>query len=402
MRPRVDATRPAALARVLPGFYASAAAMDGGFFLIMAAMPFKVLAVGGGALELGLVPAIGSLVYIVCAPLAGRWSDRLGRTQLCLGGGVVLIACALLAWLAQRLDLLLALQALMGLGKALYWPPVQATIGDLSPAGLRVAVLGRFNVAWSGGKALGFVAGGLLLVAGGFQITYLAGAVCVGVAFALLPKGRLVAAAAGEATAAARTAPGPADAPDDALTLRAFRAMGWTANTAAYAILGILTHHLPQWFAHRGWDAGRYGWFLGAILASQTAVFVLLAGPVRLVWSAWRLWSPQAFGVLAVAAVPVLPAFPWLLAVAPLIGLACGVSYAASIFYSLEIPADRGRNAGIHEGLVGAGGLLPPFLAGLLVRLGCGLAAPYLLAAALAAIALGVQVGLHVRRRRVV
>jgi len=398
--PHADANGPRTLQLALRGFFGSAAAMDGGFFLIMAAMPFKVLDLGGGALELGLVPAVGSLAYIVAAPLSGRWSDRLSRTLLCLAGGAVLIACAVLAWLVERLDLLIALQALMGFGKALYWPSVQATLGDLSPGPSRVPVLGRFNVAWSGGKALGFIAGGLLLAGFGFRAAYLAGAACVAAAFVLLPKGRGVALAAREAAPPAAAGQRAEVGPPGAQVLRTFRAMGWIANTAAYGVFGILTHHLPQWFTHRGWDERDYGWYLGGILASQTIVFLVLGGAVRLAWSAWRLWLPQLMGAAAVALVPVLAHYPWLLATAPVIGLACGVSYSASIFYSLEAPGERGRNAGIHEGLIGVGGFLPPFAAGLLVRFGGQLGAPYALAAALLILSLAAQVVLHVRCRR--
>lgn len=390
------------LPRVLRGYYGSAAAMDGGFFLIMVAMPFKVLDLGGGALALGLAAAIGALSYIVGAPLAGRWSDRGNRTLLCLGGGLVLVVCAAAAWLTRQLVVLLALQALLGTGKALYWPAVQATLGDLSHAGSRVRVLGRFNVAWSGGKTAGFLAGGLLLQTLGFGAVYLAGALCVAAAFVLLPRGAKVAAAA---AVAADGAPGAPPLAGDAAAagssrLHLFRTMGWMANTAAFGAFGILTHHLPQWFLARGWDAGHYGWFLGAILASQTAVLSVLGGRVQLVWSAGRLWLPQVLGLAAVGLIPLATALGPLLLLAPLIGVACGVSYAASIFYSLEAPAERGRYAGIHEGLIGAGGFLPPLLAGLLVQAGLGLAAPYLLAAALLGGALLVQMGLFLRQAR--
>ena len=390
-----------ALPRALRGFFLSAAFMDGGFFLIMVAMPFKVLDLGGGALELGLVPAIGAVVYIVSAPLAGHWSDRVSRTLLCLGGGAVLVAAALAAWRTGRLDVLLALQGLMGLGKSLYWPAVQATLGDLSSGATRVGVLGRFNVAWSGGKTAGFLAGGLLLGALGFEAVYLGGAACVMVAFVLLPKGgrvdaALAVAGRGDATAAAASAPAPHHSTPPAAMLRAFRAMGWVANTAAYGAFGILTHHLPQWFAAQQWAPDRYGWYLGLILASQTAVFLLLAGPLPLAWSARRLWLPQVASAAAVAIIPAA-GFAGLLATAPVIGLGCGVCYAASIYYSLEGQEGRGRNAGIHEGLVGAGGLLPPLLAGLLVRWGAGLHAPYLLASALLLGAVGLQVILRIR-----
>ena len=307
MRPPVPTSLPQALQRALRGFFLSAATMDGGFFLIMVAMPFKVLALGGGALELGLVPAIGAVAYIVCAPLAGHWSDRVSRTLLCFGGGLVLVVCAVLALLIRRLELLLALQALMGLGKALYWPAVQATLADVSPGSRRIPVLGRFNVAWSTGKTLGFLIGGVLLACCGFRAVYLAGAASVVVAFVLLPKGRAVAAAVTAVAAQPATDATRSDAPGDPARLRRFLLMAWVANTAAYGAFGILTHHLPQWFAQHGWDAARYGWFLGAILASQTVVFVLLAGPVRLAWSAWRLWLPQALALVAVALIPVRP-----------------------------------------------------------------------------------------------
>ena len=389
----------AATVKSLGGFFRSAAAMDGGFFLIMVAMPFKVLALGGGALQLGLVAAIGALTYIVCAPLAGRASDRVNRSGLCLSGGLVLIACAVAAWLIRRLDLLLALQVAMGLGKALYWPVVQATLGDLSPSGMRLRVLGRFNVAWSGGKTAGFVLGGLLLSACGFGAVLLAGAGCVAAAYLLLPRAELAAAS----RLAGRSSPPPSRQPDlplaGAARLDVFRLMSWIANTAAYGAFGILAHHLPQWFLHHQWDSRFYGWFIGAILASQTLVLLALGGPLQLAWSARRLWLPQGLGLVAIVAIPLLTEFAALLVVAPFIGIACGVSYAASIYYSLEAPAARGRNAGIHEGLIGAGGFLPPLLAGILVRAGCGLSAPYLLAAALLCGSLLLQVGVYWRRR---
>lgn len=400
---------PEALPRTLRGFFLSAACMDGGFFLIMVAMPFKVLALGGGAVALGLVPAIGAVAYILFAPLAGHWSDRTSRTLLCLVGGLVLVLCAALAWLVKRLDLLLALQVLMGVGKALYWPPVQATLGDLSPGQRRGPVLGRFNLSWSTGKTLGFVAGGVLVACCGYLVTYAAGAAAVVAAFLLLPRGERLArahaaVAAGSAPAGAgpqrAAASGRPAAGDDAgdvdpLRLRTFRTMAWLANTAAYGAFGILTHHLPQWFTSQGWDPGRYGWYQGAILASQTVVFVLLAGRLRLAWSAWRLWAPQLAATAAVLVVPVAPGFVPLLLTAPLIGLGCGVAYHASIFYSLAAPGTRGRYAGIHEGLIGAGGFLPPLVAGLLVGAGLGLAAPYALAAALLAGAVLLQMALH-------
>ncbi len=257
--------------------------MDGGFFLIMAAMPFRVLDLGGGGLALGITAAVGALAYIVCAPLAGHFSDRGGRDGLALGGAVALVACAGAAWLAQHLAVIVALQVLMGLGKALYWPPVQATVGDLAPAHCRGAVLGRYNLAWSGGKSAGFVLAGLLLTRFGFGATYLAGAAAVVLATLLLPRRRPSPPRTAEAD-------GPAEPPLPA----GFLAMSWVANTAAYGTFGILTFHLPQWCAHLGWPADLYGWYLGTALACQTLVFLAL-GLRPVAWSRTRLWATRSW-----------------------------------------------------------------------------------------------------------
>ncbi len=375
-------------ARVLRGYYASAAAMDGGFFLLMTAMPFKVLALGGDAVDLGLVPAIGAIAYVVCAPLAGHWSDRAGRTRLCFAGGLTLITCAMLAYRVTTLSALLGLQLLMGLGKALYWPVVQSTLGDLTPLCDRIRVFNRFNVAWSAGKTLGFVIGGLLLARFGFRAVFLTGAVWVAVAFLALPRGSTPAPPGGVTTSPVPSLPsGP-----EAARVRALRRQGWIANLAAYGVLGILTHHLPQWFASQGWSEAQYGVFLGSIFTAQTIVFLLLTGPLRFPHAPSRLWLPQSAALAVVAAIPVLTVFPALLLAVPVLGLSCGVAYAASLHYSLESAAARGRLAGIHEAVIGAGGFLPPLLAGLVVRSSHWLGAPYVLAAGLLAAAIATQV----------
>jgi predicted MFS family arabinose efflux permease len=388
------ATRQAS-SRVLRGYYASAAAMDGGFFLIMTAMPFKVLALGGGAWELGLVPAIGAIAYVVCAPLAGHWSDRVGRARLCLGSGLTLIAGAVLAYRAETLPTLLGLQLLMGLGKAMYWPVVQSTLGDLTAPADRVKVLGRFNVAWSGGKTLGFLLGGLLLARYGFKTVFATGAASVALAFLALPRGRQA-----PVDVAAPGSSGMPLAAADSAQLRALRHQAWIANLAAYGVLGILTHHLPQWFASLGWGEARYGAFLSSIFVAQTLVFLLLTGPLRFPHAPSRLWLPQIAALAVVAAVPVVTAFPLLLAVVPVLGLSCGLAYAASLHFSLESAAARGRFAGIHEAVIGAGGFLPPMLAGLAARSTGWLGAPYELAAGLLAGAIVAQILVWERYRR--
>src|SRR5206468_1600300 len=64
-----------------------------------------------------------------------------------------------------------------------------------------------------------------------------------------------------------------------------------------------------------------------------------------------------------------LCASTWAIAVgAALVGATAATAYAHNLYYSLEEPGRRARNAGIHEALVGAAFAIPPALSGLAAR----------------------------------
>lgn len=387
--------------------YIAAFFMDGAFSLMMAAIPFKILALGGGPMALGIVPAVASLTYIVFAQLAGRWSDRGDRTWFCLAGSCVLIGFAFLAYPVGELELLILLMPVMSLGKALFWPALQAAVGDICPASRLARITAYFNIAWSGGKGLGFLAGGLLLAAFDFRITFLCGGGLALCSLLALAGRRLVPSAGSGPGPTNEGSRSPADRvaePDEpgvipAEIRRTFRHLGWLANLAANGMAGVLVYHLPKWFAVRGWDESRFGLVLAAIFLAQTATFFLLAGRIRFAYSVPRLLIPQLAAGLVVAAVPWLGSYWLLLALTPVLGASFGISYEASIYYSLHARTGRGRNAGVHESLVGLGGFLPPLLGGLAASASGWLGAPYLLAAACLFLALWWQYALWRRCR---
>ncbi len=379
-------------AALLRRMMVSAFFMDAGFFLVLAAIPYRVLALGGGPVALGLAPAVSSLTYIVATRLAGRWSDSSGRFGMILWGTIAYAAFALLAGGVARLPLLLLAMPLLGIGNALYWPTVQAAVGDLAGPGGLAREIGRFNVAWSAGKTVGYLAGGLLLAAAGFRAAFLTGAGLVALAFVAL-----LGAGSPERTGEGPAGAVPSGSPVPERTRRAFLRMGWWANFAAYGAGGVLGHQLPKWFDAVGWRETRFGLFLAAVFLGQTVAFALLAGRVRFTYSVRRLLLPQAAAAVALAALPLAGGYGLLLAGAPLLGATFGVCYAASIFYSLDTVRGKGRNAGIHESLVGAGNFAVPLLGGATVRWTGSLAAPYLVAALVMAAALLAQ-GLLARR----
>lgn len=403
--------------RLLRRLHVAAFGMDAAAFLLLAAVPYKILALGGTSLELGAIPAVSAVTYIVVTLQAGRWSDRIGRARLAQAGGATLLLFVPLAATARSLTTLAAAMPWLGLSTALFWPPAQAAVGDLAGgAGGLARGVGRFNVAWCLGKACGYFWGGLLLARWNPDTALAAGGALgvlalLGTPRALPPPGESAAPAArGPAPGAERPPAQPAGAgtaiaekapalPAPAVRAR-YRRLAWLANFAAYGAAGVLNHQLPKWFAARGWSEGWFGLFVGATFLSQAACFALLAGRLRFSYSLPRLLLPQGGAALAMALLPLLPSFPPLLALAPVLGASFGLSYTASLYASLDEPAGKGRNAGIHESLVGAGTFLLPLLSGAVARFSGWLAAPYLLSSAWILAALGLQLAWWRRRPR--
>jgi MFS family permease len=74
-----------------------------------------------------------------------------------------------------------------------------------------------------------------------------------------------------------------------------------------------------------------------------------------------------------------------------LFGIGLGTCYHSSIYHSLHAGTSRGRNAGVHESLIGLGAMLIPFLGGWLAQSTGLLTAPYMVAGAMVGIALLAQ-----------
>jgi len=132
------------------------------------AMPFAVLAIGGGAADVGLVAGAQTLPFLVFSLAAGVWADRFDRRRIMIASDLVRLACQALAG-----TLLLAGSpepwhlALIGLaygtGDAFFGPAMIGLLPQVvSPAHLQAANALR-GMTMSLGLVLGPVAAGVLV-----------------------------------------------------------------------------------------------------------------------------------------------------------------------------------------------------------------------------------------------
>lgn len=112
--------------------------------------------------QLGLLPSVFLVVYMLTAPLFGSWGDRGRRAYpIALGVGVWSVA-TLLSGFARNYSELLATRALVGVGEAALVAVAPALLADCFAPAARGRVYAIFNMAIPVGSALGFVAGGLI------------------------------------------------------------------------------------------------------------------------------------------------------------------------------------------------------------------------------------------------
>lgn len=371
--------------------FAAAFSADCALYLVNSAVPFKALRLGADPLDLGLLATASTGAYALFVNVSGRASDRFSRLTLarlsCMG---VIVACIGFT-LADQVSRMLLFAPVAGASLAFFWPCTQASIADRSTPGTLARNLGRFNMSWSSGKGLGFLCGGALLAAFNAEVVFTLGSVLLFGIFFVLPyepagAGSPPPAPAATETPRAEVATGAehaGHAPDAGTMLRAtrFRRVAWVANGTAYGVASTLIYHYPRLVQEHGWSARTFGLFMGGLYFTQTIAFVILTRSAH----AWRfrrapLYVPQLLLAAGVLALP-LASGVRLGVTAIVFGFALSMCYSASIYYSLLGHTERGKNAGVHELLIGLGSMTVPLAGGFAART-WGLAAPYAVAAA--------------------
>lgn len=381
--PQHDAVEDRAGHRGLRRLFAVAFLADFQLYLIYTAMPFKALHLGAGPFELGLLAALSTGTYALLVGPFGRLSDRVSRTQLARFSCVGTILGCIGSTLAPEVRWMYLAAPFVGGSMSPFWPSVQAAVADRSATSRLERNLGRFNLSWTLGKASGFFLGGVIVATLGSAATFTV-ASCVAFAlFFVLP---------GPTSPAREPAPASAlTTPHEDPRAARFRRPAWVANGIAFGVGATLNHHYPRLIREFGWGPETFGLFLGLIYLTQAVTFVtLMWRPERWRFRRSPLILPQVLLLLAVLGLPFADRSR-LLVSALVFGFGLGSCYSASIYYSLHAGIQRGRNAGVHEGMLGVGSMLVPFLGGLGARVLQAIWMPYAVAGAAVVLSLLVQ-----------
>lgn len=240
------------------------------------------------------------------------------------------------------------------------WPSLQAILSHSQTPGELPRTAGIYNLVWAGASALAYFTSGALLDHVGGEILFWIPAGLHVIQLLMLPRLQKIDA----------SLPPPQPAPIEMRTTelnprpiaraRTFVKLAWIANPFAYmAIYGVIPiiPHIAKQFDLSPTTAGLIGsiWFWVRVAA--------FAG--LWLWPGWHYrfrWLIAAFLALigSYLAIPFSTGVGMLIAAQIVFGLAVGLIYYSSLFYSMDVGESRGKRGGFHEAAIGLGIFVGP------------------------------------------
>jgi DHA1 family multidrug resistance protein-like MFS transporter len=133
-----------------------------GYGIVIPILPFYIESMDAGGTELGLLTASYAVMRLICGPIWGSLSDRMGRKPILLIGIFGYVITMIWFGLATQLWMLFAARILSGILSSATAPTTMAYIGDSTPEKERGGGMGLLGAAGGVGTIFGPVLGGFL------------------------------------------------------------------------------------------------------------------------------------------------------------------------------------------------------------------------------------------------
>ncbi|MGD9495677.1 MAG: MFS transporter [Armatimonadota bacterium] len=324
------------------------------------AVQFRGNELGASPLVLGLLGTVSSLAYTIGCLFTGRLSDRFGRRLLTAGSCLICAGAWLVMSRADSPLQLLAIFPLSGAAVSMFWPPLQAWLSEVTVGGRQRLVenIGAFNVSWTIGLMLGPPLAGFTWAFGSATPFAIATLAVLGVLVVLQ-------------TVPTRVDGGGEDVPEDDIVrpdgevAQRFLYLAWIANFASWFGRGMNMVVFPKLGSDLGMSESVIGVVVASLLAGQLVMFGFLRTSVAWRYRLWPLTLSLAAGAAGYILAWVSHSPAAFAASFALSGLGAGVTYVASLYYSLEGGGDsRGGRTGIHEAVLGSGLFIGPLMGG--------------------------------------
>ena len=342
--------------------YAIATLMSVCNLAFQATIPFKLQILGKGLDVVGFLSTWTSLCYALVSVSFGWVSHRFGPRRVMVTTLLIFGVMALaIPWTTAAWQIYLSATVFYST-ICLFWVAMEhASVGWHRQLTL-IQSTAYFAVAFSLGNAIGQLSSSLLQRQTVSTPFFVAAGITVPVLFLTL---RTVSAVANQTTA-------PAHAALKAEVVIGWQQSLWTARIGllgTYGLYALICCFLPRYLC----EVRQFSKPLAGGMVVITLLTMSLTFGVHSLCKGWphRLWMVRLCPFVALGSsllTGLATSVPVIVLGAVVLGIAAATSYTHHLYYSLEDPRHRARNAGIHEGVVGLAFMIPPALAGLAVR----------------------------------
>jgi MFS family permease len=301
--------------------------------------------------------------YMIAAWQSGRFAARFGRGVslktgfLCLTS--LMVAGAFLTGAMAQIIVL----AVYGAALTLVWPALETLVSERETQSGVQKMVGIYNCIWAGAAACAYFTGGKLYdELGTGAIFWVPAGIFLGQFLLVLwlePHHAAVLATTPEPVREIHAVPA-SFVWNQPVSPTSFLKMAWLANPFAYIAINTLIAVMPG-IAHKlALSPTQAGLFCSVWFFGRFGAFGLFWR-----WCGWHYrfrWLLTAFILLIASLATILLAQQlWLVIGAQIFfGLATGLIYYSSLFYSMDVGRASSENSGLHEAFIGAGTCLGP------------------------------------------
>lgn len=372
--------------------YASAFCMAAIMSMLMVALPWRIIALGGNALAVGASGGLLMGVYVFSCILIRPHLDRLGVKRLVMASCFLTAGnCALLT-VAPTVSAVLCVVCLQAIVTGAFWSPLIGWLSGVHEGKALNHRLGRFSFFWATGSIVGSSLGGPLLNL--YQwLPFLLGGVLALFVFVL--------AAMVHQKKALETHEENAkvDPPKHLVTFRWMTRVGLVVSFVGLGLLrtplaSLLKEMLPT--EQEGSDM--HSIIMGLSSGMLMVCFYVLGKTQRWHFRLGLLLGMQLVGVALLACIGWVPSVWGVGLCAVLTMTATSFIYSSHVFYTLSGGAGRAAGMALHEIVLAIGFAFGSFGGGV-VGQWIGIRWAYYMGAAVWLTGIAVQIAIYLRKK---
>jgi predicted MFS family arabinose efflux permease len=304
------------------------------------------------------VSALYGFIYIFSAWQCGKFAQRRGFLASLRLGFIGLTMLMVAGGLLDSLLGILCVLACYSIVLLFTWPAFEALVSENETRSGMQHMVGVYNCTWSAAAALAYFTGGTLYDR--FErvaVFWIPAAIFFGqfVFLSWLSRhARNVSESPEKPVEAPKPDPEPA-AFQQPVNPQGFLKMAWLANPFAYVAMNTLLAVMPGIAQKLALSPTKVGLFCSIWFFGRLVAFAVLWR-----WAGWH----YRFRWLLIAFVTLIASFMCLLLSRQLsvfvvaqvfFGLATGLIYYSSLFYSMDVGEASAEHGGLHEAAIGAG-----------------------------------------------